>query len=340
MELALYCPENGYYDRTEIGRHGDFYTNVSSGALFGQLLALQFAEWLEGLPGARLQLVEAGAHDGTLAGDILGWLQDHRSALMARLEYWIIEPSERLGARQRTKLDDFAGHIRWFSDWKSVPGQAVEGVIFSNELLDAFPVRRFGWNAAQGHWFEWAVTTEGDKLTWAQIPLSPEQIETVSTWTGIRLPSELREVLPHEFTFEVAPAAGEWWQRAGRALQAGKLLTFDYGLVVDEWFRPERPRGTLRAYRKHAVVADLLADPGEQDLTAHVNFTQLQRAGEAAGLQTEGLWRQEQFLTRIAERMWRQPSDTVWTREQVRAFQTLTHPEQLGRAFRVLVQAR
>jgi len=110
MELALYCPVHGYYEtkKDNPGRHGDFYTSVGVGELFGRLLAFQFAEWLEEVRSAEcgVRIVEAGAHDGQLARDILTWLQLNRPVLHAQIEYWIIEPSaqrqewQRIGGRQ------------------------------------------------------------------------------------------------------------------------------------------------------------------------------------------------------------------------------------------------
>src|SRR5262245_59530096 len=170
MELALYCPDSGYYERspTGIGRAGDYYTSVSVGPGFGGLLARQFAQWL---PEGSVQLVEAGAHDGSLARDILTWLRDNVPSLFGRLAYWIVEPSPNRQKWQQKRLDEFAGKIRWFGDF---PGH-VTGVIFSNELLDAFPVRRFGWD---GSWFEWGVTVEGDRFAWARLAgdAAPEEL--------------------------------------------------------------------------------------------------------------------------------------------------------------------
>jgi SAM-dependent MidA family methyltransferase len=120
----------------------------------------------------------------------------------------------------------------------------------------------------------------------------------------------------------------------------GKLLTIDYGFAAGELLSPARLRGTLRAYRRHRVSDDLLAGPGEQDLTAHVDFGAVQAAGEAAGLRTELACTQPQFLTRILQKAITE-NETSFARldaSQVRQFQTLTHPEHLGRAFRVLVQ--
>jgi SAM-dependent MidA family methyltransferase len=150
----------------------------------------------------------------------------------------------------------------------------------------------------------------------------------------------LESVLPDGFVLEWCPAAGEWWRQAAAALRQGHLLTFDYGFTAREFLAPERPHGTLRAYRRHHVTAELLESPGEQDLTAHVNFTQLERAGQDQGLATEGLFTQAQFLTQAARRLWRESSHGEPSPLEARQFQTLTHPEHLGRSFRVLVQRR
>ena len=130
MELALYCPVHGYYEtKTDNpGRHGDYFTSVGVGELFGQLLAFQFAEWLETLnypsrPSPKpstLNLVEAGAHDGQLARDILAWLQLRRPKLFEQVEYWIIEPSARRQEWQKETLKSFAPRVRWFTGFQSL----------------------------------------------------------------------------------------------------------------------------------------------------------------------------------------------------------------------------
>lgn len=346
MELALYHPDAGYYERggAAIGRTGDYYTSVSVGNLFGELLAFQFAEWLgaerqlpvaeAGLP-ARFQIVEAGAHDGRLAADILGWFRRQRSELSGMLEYRILEPS--LGRRrwQEKTLEEFGGCVRWFSGWDEIEG--VCGIIFSNELLDAFPAHRLVWDAHTRRWIEWGVAWGGERFHWARMP----EVHRNARACLPQVPVELAAVLPDGFTTEICPAAQEWWRQAAGSLQRGKLLTMDYGMSEKQFFAPERAQGALRAYRRQHLMEDALADPGGQDLTAPVNLTRLQLAGEACGLQTEALLSQEQFLTHIAARAWQtQAGSGEWTQEQTRQFQTLTHPDHLGRAFRVLLQSR
>ena len=342
MELALYCPETGYYEKNNdnVGRAGDFITSVSTGELFGQLLAFQFGQWLVELSGkfAKLTLIEAGAHDGKLAADILAWLQINRPALFAKLEYLILEPSVLRQTWQQATLKPFAPQVRWafrFEDLAgSRPHAAVAGIFFSNELLDAMPVHRHGWDANLKTWFEWGVTAEAGKFIWAKISnYASSSIQPLAD-----LPAELLAVLPDDYTVETSPAAEAWWRAAAGVLTAGRLLTIDYGHTADEIFSPSRTRGTVRAYFRHQVSDEVLANVGEQDLTAHVNFSAIQKAGEAAGLTTEALCSQPQFLTRILQKAVPEKTFVEWSASRTRQFQTLTHPEHLGRAFRVLVQ--
>ena len=209
---------------------------------------------------------------------------------------------------------------------------AATALFFSNELLDAFPVRRLGWDATKKKWFEWGVALDGEKFGWTSMHACGTAI--------LDLPSALLAVLPDGYTIEASPAAEDWWREAAGILARGKLLAIDYGYTAEERFSPARTRGTLRAYFRHHVSDDLLANPGEQDLTAHVNFSAIQKVGEAAGLKTEMFCTQPQFLTRILQRAVAGKSFANLDARQARQFQTLTHPEHLGRAFRVLVQER
>ena len=348
MELALYCPETGYYERNQdnVGRGGDFITSVSVGELFGQLLAFQFAQWLKELAqlkikNEKLKIIEAGAHDGKLAADILNWLQVHRSKLFSELEYVILEPSATRQQWQRERLKAFL-NVRWFDSTqsfsRSTPHASRSGIIFSNELLDAFPIHRYGWDAQEKNWFELGVTLNDESLVWSRITPHLSDIALPSCLSV--LPSSLLEVLPDGYIIETSPAAENWWRDAANILTHGKILALDYGFTAEEMISPARVNGTLRAYAQHRVSDDLLANPGEQDLTAHVNFTAIQTAGEAAGLKTETLCTQPQFLTRILAAAVKEIFFTQLDAKQVRQFQTLTHPDHLGRAFRVLVQSR
>ena len=341
MELALYAPGCGYYERRrEIGRRGDFFTSVSVGPVFGELLAFQFAQWLEKIapppPPAKLQIVEAGAHNGQLALDLLGWLRQRRPALFAGLEYCLIEPSPIRRAWQERITGAGVPNVRWVANLAELGPRRVRGIIFSNELLDAMAAYRLCWDAAGQKWMEWRVDWEGNGFAWQKSRPSPDLAVLLPV-----IPAELAAVLPDGFVIELSPAALQWWTGAAESLESGKLLTMDYGLDAGEWLRPERAAGTLRAYAGHRVCENILASPGEQDLTAHVNFSAVREAGEGAGLQTEEFVRQSKFLTDIFRRAQAAPEDFgEWTPARVKQFQTLTHPAHLGHRFRALLQSR
>ncbi len=341
MDLALYCPELGYYEQKvhTPGRGGDFYTGVSVVPMLGQLLGFQFDRWAaESGPGV-FQVVEAGAHDGRLALDLLEWVAQARPELAARLEYWILEPSPRRRGWQREVLGAHAGGVRWLGGWEEAPGGGFEGVIFCNELLDAFPVHRLGWDAAARRWFEWGVGITGEgRFGWERMPGAV----TVDRALLPGMPEALESVFPDGFTLEVSPLAVSWWARMAGALRSGRLLALDYGLCGDEeWLAPSRAAGTLRGYAEHRLVEDVLAAPGRQDLTAQVHWGQVRAAGEAAGLATELFLAQGRFLTGLAARAWRgEAGFGAWTAERTRQFQVLTHPAHMGMRFQALVQRR
>ena len=340
MALALYHPEHGYYERDldQVGHEGDFLTSVSVGPLFGALLGWRFAHWLEPLSAdAACHLVEAGAHQGQLAHDVLTWLLANQPRLLDRTTYCIVEPSARRRERQHEFLHDFADYVRWFTDLEELRTSTggVRGVIFSNELLDAFPVHRLAWSSAERSWMEQGVAIEDDEFKWTTLGRASD------AQPPLQLEDALANVLPDGFTVESSPAAIDWWRQAADSLIAGRLLAFDYGHEAREFFDPARAQGTLRGYRKHAHADNVLAAPGEQDLTAHVNWTAIRDAGEDCGLRTATLTPQGHFLTAaLRDQAAADPAAANLTPKQIRQFQTLTHPQHFGTRFQVLVQAR
>ena len=263
MELALYCPDTGFYEKDDdtIGRRGDFYTSVSVGRVFGELLAFQIADWMQefadggaakeqgagrestgGIPsgaGIKYQIIEAGAHKGQLPLDILTWLRRRRPEWYEQVEYWIIEPSLRRQQWQRETLEEFSSQVHWADSLAALSRdrRGINGVILANELLDAMPRHRFGWDARRGVWFEWGVTWQDERFSWVRRPAVDPDAGNPCGFSP-----KLLEVLPDGFTTELCPLAEQWWSEAAVILQRGKLLTFDYGLEHEEFFAPHRAR--------------------------------------------------------------------------------------------------
>lgn len=348
MELALYHHPLGYYAKrtNSIGARGDFITSVCVGPLLGQLLAVQFMAWLKPLASSGVQIIEAGAHTGQLAVDILTAWDELGGGDVA---YGIVEPSANRRESQRNTLAAFPHQTRWFDDWADIPAHSVPGIIFANELLDAFPLHRYGWDAAKQAWFEWGVGWENDRFVWRPLPERSRLMDLVQGHSPhvlpgvmelVNLANRLWTVLPDGFTLEINRAAESWWHEAATRLNNGYLMTLDYGLEAEDFFRPECPAGTLRAYRAHRHSPDCLDQPGEQDLTAAVNFSALRLAGETAGLKTVVFETQARFLMAIAKTTWQKNSSTLaWNMPMIKQFKTLIHPEHFGRAFKVFVQA-
>lgn len=344
MERALYDPEAGYYEQSPrvVGRKGDFYTSVSVGPLLGELLGFQFAHWLAELTGPEILLIEAGAHQGHLAADLLEFLERYARKEATRIRLCLVEPSPRRRTWQEETLARWRPQIDWFTSLAELRARHPNrpGILYANELLDAFPVHRVAWNRSHQHWQELGVGLKDDAFVWQ--PLSPPSQEAVPGLEQLQqLPVELLAVLPDGFCTELAPAATSWWREAAQSLDAGWLVTLDYGLEAEEFLLPQRAEGTLRSYSRHRPGGSPLQGPGTQDLTAHIHWTELQREAESVGWITEHLTRQRHWLTELMSRTLKSPTRFPdWDAARVRQFQTLTHPEHLGQAFRVLVQRR
>lgn len=321
MELALYDPGDGYYasGRVRIGKQGDFFTNVSVGAFFGRLLAGQFVEVWDrlGKPDD-FTVVEQGAHDGTLAADVLEALQE---LLPGGFRYLIVEPTPFWRAEQEKTLGRFGDRVGWVADVSALP--VFRGVHFSNELVDALP---FHLLQSQGEgWKELMVVRSGDGFSF-------EAANTAA------IPPALPE-RPEGFLLEVRPAASAWLAAVADRLEAGMILVIDYGYTRENLWADHRTRGTFSCYSGHRRDDDVLSDPGAKDITSHVDFTQL--AGDAAGfgLAVEGFADQHHYLVGASETYLRALEGAAPagdSRKALRNLQTLIHPESMGRQFHYL----
>jgi SAM-dependent MidA family methyltransferase len=246
---------------------------------------------------AAIQFVEAGPHNGLLAADILDWTSRHRPDLFERMEYCLLDASPARRAWQEETLRS------WLP--KCEVGADIESLAVIGRRLGSYFPTNFWMLSPSIVWLGRRAAAMAGRLrngpgaafAWEWLNPPPELAAHLP-----QVPGPLAGVLPDGFTMEVCPAAVAWWRAAAAKLRRGKLLTLDYGLLAEERFRPERAKGTLRAFTRHHAIADVLGQPGEQDLTAHVNFSALMEAGRAAGLRTEALARQSKFLTEIFAR--------------------------------------
>lgn len=334
MERALYDPAHGYYasGRAAIGRHGDFLTSVSVSPLFGRLLAVQFEEMWERLERpARFAIVEQGANTGDFAHDVLSAAQT-RPEFFAALHYTIIEPFEINTARQQERLTSFAGKVNWHPSLETLP--AFIGVHFSNELLDALPVHRVVFR--NGAWREQYVAAQADsaRLCWSDGPLSTPTLSAPL--------AHLPQI--EGYASEINLEAPAWLETVARRLERGYVLVADYGHSRTEYYLPERTDGTLTGYRQHRRCEDLLADAGEQDLTAHVEFTMLAESAQQAGMTLAGFTDQHHFLAALGRELFPDITDpaqlTPKRSKTMRAFATLVHPTLMGRGFQFLALAK
>jgi SAM-dependent MidA family methyltransferase len=332
MEMCLYDAELGYYARgaEQFGKAGDFYTSSDVHAVFGRLLARQFEEmWrVLGAP-ARIELLELGPGRGLFAQDVLDWSAKKFPEFFAALDYRLVERSPALRAKLQETLSE---HFR-LGKVALVPEQpeASESstMIFANEFFDALPVEVL---SAEG---ELRIDLQDGRLveTWASA--TAEELEFLDRY-GIH---------PEAGERVEAPLAGQGYMtEISGALKQGFVIVIDYGYVREEQLAG-RHRGTLIAYRQHSVSVDLYEAPGEQDLTAHVNFTALAAAAVQNGMQTQKLLSQSQFLMGIGEgnQFADAFADCRLPQEHAKVALQLKHlvtPAGMGESFHVLVGSK
>jgi SAM-dependent MidA family methyltransferase len=296
MAAALYDEHEGYYrrtDRTRWGRDssgGDYRTSPERSPLFAATFARYFAALYDELGSPAVwTILEAGAGAGDFARVLLETFERAHPRVFQATRYYIAEISDDARTRARENLAAFADRVEFCqNDLRGLSFEA--GLIFSNELLDAFPVHRVRMRG--GELRELCVGLgEAGNFIWREQELTDPRLAAYF--------SRLNTTLDEGQFAEVNLAAEEWLADAASTLKRGYVITVDYGAESGELYHSaERSEGTLRGFRAHGFVADLLARPGEHDLTTTVNWTSLKQAGEAAGLETVSLQRQDEFLLR------------------------------------------
>jgi SAM-dependent MidA family methyltransferase len=332
MESALYDSEFGYYHlEARIGAEGDYWTSPEVHTIFAQTIARQLAQAAEAIaPTGPFTVIEMGAGQGTFAGHVLKTFQREQPALLKRLEYVIIERSSGMTQRQQDHLGPFrqAGvPIRWLPELAALASGSVTGVIFSNELVDAFPVHRVvqrplglreifvGWSSSQG-------------FTDIEAPPVAPALQQYFPRLGIRLEDGQRA--------EVNLEALQWMRLVAACLRRGIVLTIDSGHTAADLYAPLRKGGTLLCYYRQSVSDSPYIRIGQQDMTAHVNFTSLAMTGQESGLAVTGFTNQLHFLMGLGiesafEGIDPESSEAAFMRR-------LLQPGGMGSTFKVLVQ--
>jgi SAM-dependent MidA family methyltransferase len=354
MEICLYDPAQGYYSRNanQFGKAGDFYTSSDVHAVFGRLLARQFDEIWQALDRPpEIEILELGPGRGLFARDVLDWSNKKFPDFFAALTYTLQESSPALQAKLQETLRAHitTGKARVAADAFVRPAERSSVlasihrtlapqtplIVFANEFFDALPVEIL---STQG---KLHIALETNRLHEVWLPPLPEELEFLDRYS-VHPERDERIEVPLQAQHWIAQIAST--SANTNTMTRGLLLVIDYGYTRSEQLAG-RHRGTLMAYRQHSASSDPYQAPGEQDLTAHVNFTALAAACEQAGLRCEKLITQAQFLMGIGERT--QFADAFENcrlpQEHAKVALQLKHlitPAGMGENFQVLIASR
>jgi SAM-dependent MidA family methyltransferase len=326
MQMALYMPSLGYYSGSakKFGMAGDFVTAPEISPLFAKTLARQAAQILELTQG---DILELGAGTGKLATDLLLELQG-LDALPVR--YFVLEVSAYLRQIQHETLQsklpaELFEKLVWL---ESLP-KKFSGLILGNEVLDAIPAHILH-KTAEG-WRERGVSFGGEFI-WQDTDL-----------TQLNLAEKLPNDLPENYTTEVCPAASALIFSLVEILETGAILFIDYGFSAREYYHPQRNQGTLMCHYQHYAHGNPLINIGLQDITAHVNFTQIAHTAQPHGIRLAGYVNQAQFLINcgildIVSQT--SPIDMAAYAPLAAAAQKLLSPAEMGELFKVIAMSK
>lgn len=325
MQQALYAPGNGYYssNKPKLGRQGDFVTAPELTPLFGKALANQCHQLLSSLESP--VILEFGAGTGQLCLDILRQL----TLLQCLPEtYYILEVSADLRHRQeillRENLPEHAHRVQWLDRLPEIPFQ---GVILANEVLDAMPVHRF------------LQTEEGLFESHIQLDTEHHLCENFLPCNNPQLIKHLEGRLPPVYPYlsEANLYLDAWVQACSDILDRGAVLILDYGFSQKEYYHPDRSQGTLMCHYQHQSHSNPLAHPGEEDISAHVDFTHVAEAASEAGFSIAGYSNQAAFL--LANNILDLLELIVSEKEKFKntqALKQLLQPQEMGELFKVI----
>ena len=353
MHRVLYEPGLGYYagPMRKFGAQGDFVTAPELSPLFAQCLAVQVSQWFGQTEPV---VVEFGAGSGRLAAGMLDALHGLGTPVRS---YLIVEVSASLRERQRETIAQLAPDRIGVVQWLDALPAMIDGVVIGNELLDAMPVRVFEIDAGVLHEVGVSIAEDGS-FAWAVRKADRSLSEAVKDTLGDSLSDGFGEAtdpvfrMPGRYRSEIGLQGRAWVETVGRALHHGAILLIDYGFSAREYYHPQRDQGTLVAHFRHRVHTDPFYLPGLQDVTAHVDFSAIARAGAAAGLDLLGYTSQSRWLINCglldrlaALTLPAQAGDpgvavAIEAARTVGAAQTLLSEAEMGELFKVIAFGR
>ncbi len=288
MRHALYTPNLGYYcqNRLPIGESGDFVTAPEISALFSQCLARQALEIFKHIPDS--SILELGAGLGSLACDVLLYLEKENSL---PVQYFILDLSGSLQCAQKERIQQYCPHLLSKVVWLSTWPENFSGLVIANEVLDAMPVDilRFKQEDCQLAF----ITHSAKGFDWRYDPIEDPDLQKMAEDIRESLP---QDALEQEYITEINPTLSPWFKGLSEHLVQAVVLIIDYGFLETEYYHPDRSMGTLMCHYQQQAHADPLIHIGQQDLTAHVDFSAVIKAATQAEFNVLGYTTQASFL--------------------------------------------
>ena len=332
INSALYHPELGYYnlEQDKIGSRGDFYTSSNVGDVFGRALGGWFVYIFQNFDINKC-IVELGAGTGKIAQSVLAVIKESDKQLFSELTYTLVETSNYHQLKQKETLKDYQ-NVLYMNSLQEL--NEINGIVFSNEFFDAFPVHII--EKKNDMLYELVVAIENDALIEKSIPLQNLNVITFLQQENLLLVEGQR--------MEIPLAMEEYYRVLTSKIQKGLLLTIDYGYTNEEWKDPAHRMGSIRGFKQHRMIADILKYPGEMDITSHIHWDCLRFCPKELEMETVAFMPQNEFLiscgifTQFNETASLNPFSLEHKRN--RSIRTLIDPGQISTYFKVLVQTK
>ncbi|MCF6155581.1 MAG: methyltransferase [Candidatus Brocadia sp.] len=338
MQMVLYHPQHGYYntDTERVGKFGDYYTSPAVHRIFGELIAKQLEEMWSIMGKEEFTVVELGANRGWLCYDIVQCIRKEYPRFYDNFHYIIVESNPYAREKHQLLLDEVVknplsdrsdGKVSWHTySEDGFSFDKIQGCFLSNEFVDALPVHRL--KVKNKILKEVYVSYNATNFYEIDDEISVSALKDYLKANKIYL-KEGQE-------YEINLGTEEWLKHVSEKLNKGFIITIDYGDTAEGLCCRSNTGGTVRCYYKHTINWDYYERLGEQDITAHVDFTNLINAGRLVGLDVTGFTKQSHYL--IALGVLEKLNGTHNNLETILKVKNLFHPEGMGEVFKVLIQ--